>query len=94
MGLNYPPEGAVESRFPPEQRRVCTGKAGTLVFCDTTGFHKGGHATGKGRYLFNAVYTTNAGPSTRARQYYLKGLPAAHLQPPAEYAVGHLEGLS
>jgi ectoine hydroxylase-related dioxygenase (phytanoyl-CoA dioxygenase family) len=56
---NYPEEGVVDRMFPPERRKACSAKAGTLIFCDTTGFHKGGHATSGARYLFNTVYTSS-----------------------------------
>jgi hypothetical protein len=56
----YPDAGVVEARFSPEMRKVLTGKAGTLVFCDTSGFHRGGNPTGAARLLFNSVFTTNA----------------------------------
>ncbi|MSR78367.1 MAG: hypothetical protein EXS63_09135 [Candidatus Omnitrophica bacterium] len=54
----YPQEGKVEKFFSKEQIRTCTGPAGTLIFCDTKGLHKGGHATENPRILFNAVYLT------------------------------------
>ena len=57
---NYPEDGVVDRKYSPEQQRVCTGKAGTLIFCDTTGFHKGGNPREGARYLFNTVYTSNA----------------------------------
>src|SRR3989344_904416 len=39
----YPPDGAVESSELKESITPCFGRAGTLVFCDTTGLHKGGY---------------------------------------------------
>jgi hypothetical protein len=91
-GSNYPPDGYVEEHFPAERRMVCTGPPGTMVFCDTTGFHKGGHATGRPRFLFNAVYTTNASAAVRQHQYALLGGRVAGLSPAAEHALGHLGG--
>jgi hypothetical protein len=61
-----------------------------LIFCDTTGFHKGGHATSRPRFLFNAVYTTNASAVVRQHQYRFLGGHAAGLSSAAEYAIGHL----
>jgi len=89
---NYPEDGAVDSRFTPNQKQVCTGKAGTLIFCDTTGFHRGGHATAGARLLINAVYTTNAGASViaQARNFSLIGHASTSLAPAAGYAIGHL----
>ncbi len=87
---NYPDDGVIEERFPSSARLVCTGRAGTLVFCDTTGFHRGGHATAGARFVFNAVYTTNGSePLTRAvSQFSLKGSRSDLQSPAARYAVG------
>ena len=89
--LNYPNDGVIERKFPPDRRRMCTGKAGTLIFCDTTGFHKGGHPTAGVRFLVNAVYTSNASEpiSTGFRQFSLKGAGSHLKSPAAGYAIGH-----
>lgn len=87
----YPPDGAVEEKFAESQRQMCIGRAGTLIFCDTTGIHKGGHPSTEGRLLLNVVYTTNAGASRLGKLYSLSGLPAGSLSPAAEYAIGHLK---
>lgn len=92
-GNSYPPTGVVDQWFPGDRQKVCTGTAGTLVFCDTTGFHKGGHATGKGRFLFNSIYTTNASPDVKTRQYHLAGTLPPSASPAARYAIDHLQGL-
>lgn len=57
----YPGDAKVEQIFPSEKRRVMTAKAGTLILCDTSGLHRGGHATVKDRFLFNAIYMTDGG---------------------------------
>jgi hypothetical protein len=87
--LNYPKPGVVERKFSPSRRQVCTGKAGTLVFCDTTGFHKGGHPKRGARLLFNAVYTSNASHSIRrgAGQFFLKKPVRAIQYPAASFAI-------
>jgi hypothetical protein len=66
---NYPPDGAIERLFPLDRRQVCVGKAGTFIFCDTTGFHKGGHALTKSRLLLNSVYMTNAGAVLNQKRF-------------------------
>jgi Phytanoyl-CoA dioxygenase (PhyH) len=90
---NYPPEGAVEKKFAMVEKKVCVGKAGTLIFADTTGFHKGGHPTARGRLLFTAYYTTNASLPmiTRERRYSIVGSHGGKSSPAAEYAIGHVE---
>jgi hypothetical protein len=57
---SYPPEGEVEERIPAEDRVVCTGPAGTLVFCDTYGLHRGGLATEQARVLATWAFVTPA----------------------------------
>nr|MDQ2933242.1 hypothetical protein [bacterium] len=47
----YPPVGAVEKTIPAENIKTMTGKAGTLIFCDTSGIHKGGYATKNERLM-------------------------------------------
>jgi hypothetical protein len=88
----YPPEGAIEKRFPEDRRQVCTGPAGTLIFADTTGFHKGGHSITAARLLFTAVYTTNAGTPlmTGQSRYSIPELRNHSFSAAAEYATGHL----
>ena len=57
---SYPPEGEVEARIPAEDRVAGTGPAGTLIFCDTYGLHRGGLATERPRVLANWAYVTPA----------------------------------
>lgn len=54
----YPDTKELEEKFNKEEMKVCTGKAGTLIFCDTYGLHKGGHCKTTDRILGNWVYTT------------------------------------
>lgn len=56
----YPPAGAVEKAIPQSELRTMTGRAGTVIFCDTSGLHKGGYATSKERIMFTAGYNTEA----------------------------------
>ena len=58
----YPPEGAVEARIPRDDIRTCTGPAGSILFADTSGLHKGGYATEKERIMLTAGFLTSASP--------------------------------
>jgi hypothetical protein len=51
------PEGVDESPA-KHSRLACTGRAGTLVFCDTTGIHKGGYSTKKERWMATLSYAS------------------------------------
>jgi hypothetical protein len=52
----YPPDGAVEKAVAAEDIISATGKAGTLIFCDTAGLHRGGYAKSKSRMMFTGFY--------------------------------------
>ena len=53
--------GEIERAIPKECVKVCVGRAGTIIFCDTAGLHKGGYATEKERIMFTAGYHSSAG---------------------------------
>lgn len=52
----YPPDGAVEKKVPKSDIKVCVGKAGSVIFCDTTGLHRGGYAISKPRIMYTSAY--------------------------------------
>lgn len=74
---SYPPDGAVERIIPPEDRKPCLGKAGTLIFCDTSGLHRGGFSTTTKRLIFVATFVSNASlfPVNYRRPRYKEILP-------------------
>jgi hypothetical protein len=63
LGDNYPPEDELADRI--DGRAVTfTAPKGTLIFCNTSGFHRGGFATGKPRVL--ATFTWDSPASLKA----------------------------
>ena len=63
LGENYPPQDELAERI--DGRAVTfTAPKGTLIFCNTSGFHRGGFATGKPRVL--ATFTWDSPASLRA----------------------------
>lgn len=83
---SYPPEGELEALIPAADRLLATGPAGTLVFCDTYGFHRGGLATEQARVLATWSYVTPA--SIFARRFDAAWPPgSADLGEAAEFAV-------
>jgi Phytanoyl-CoA dioxygenase (PhyH) len=48
-----------------DRMRVCTGRAGSVVFADTIGYHKGGWVQEKGRLLFHVLYSSKAAHPNR-----------------------------
>jgi len=81
-----PPDGAVEAAVPSSQVKVCTGRAGTLVLCDTHGLHQGGRSVSDPRFLFTANYASDA-----ANAPYLLEVPSTvatkELPPAARFAL-------
>jgi hypothetical protein len=63
LGDNYPPEGELEQRI--DGRAVTfTAPKWTIIFCNTSGFHRGGFARTKPRVL--ATFTWDSPASLRA----------------------------
>lgn len=56
----YPPEGALENTIPQSEIFTAVGRAGTIIFCDTSGLHKGGYAKARERIMFTAGFITKA----------------------------------
>lgn len=56
----YPPEGAVEKNVLLEDILICRGRPGTMIFCDTSGLHKGGYSTTARRLMFAGTFVTSA----------------------------------
>lgn len=56
----YPPEGAVEKNIPSEYYLKATAPAGTVIFCDTSGIHRGGYATKKSRLMYTAFFSSGS----------------------------------
>ena len=63
LGDNYPPENELAERI-GDRAVTFTAPKGTLIFCDTSGFHRGGFASGKARVL--ATFTWDSPASLKA----------------------------
>jgi hypothetical protein len=59
-GDRYPPDEALEQRIPAAERLSCVGAPGTIIFCDTNGFHRGGIATTGFRLVATWTFVTPA----------------------------------
>ena len=74
LGQNYPTEEELEARVPASAVQTFTGPAGTLVFCNTAGFHRGGFSTTNPRVLATATYSSPASlASLTVRSYTYTG---------------------
>jgi len=54
----YPPMEEVARVFSKDEIQICTGKAGTVIFADTRGLHRGGFASKNRRIMFTAEYAS------------------------------------
>lgn len=69
---SYPPKEELESLVSPKDIKICTGRAGRLIFCDTSGLHRGGHSVGKRRIMFAGTFVTQAGLKSHKRNFKIK----------------------
>ena len=82
----YPPDGAVDEAIPANERMLATGPAGTLIFCDTGGFHRGGYALGKPRILSTFTYVSPESTNvTKKRRFRVEG--AIRVSATAQFAL-------
>jgi ectoine hydroxylase-related dioxygenase (phytanoyl-CoA dioxygenase family) len=87
LGDNYPPEDELAARI-GDRAVTFTAPKGTLIFCNTSGFHRGGFSTGKARVL--ATFTWDSPASLKAlseRNYAFVPSNGAMLSDAQRYAL-------
>jgi hypothetical protein len=72
---SVPPPGEVEATIPEADREVCAYPAGTIVFVDTVGLHRGGRAQEERRVVATWTYTSHASLWSRAFTLDRTGVP-------------------
>lgn len=87
LGENYPPEEELERRIAGDEARVFTGPKGTLLFCNTAGFHRGGFATEKRRVLATATYSSPASLAALTERSYRFSGSLEELDAPTRFAL-------
>ena len=87
LGDNYPPDGELEKRIPEDGIRTFTAPKGTMVFCNTSGFHRGGFATEKPRVLATVTYSSPASLASLTEQSYRFTGSLDELDGPTRFAV-------
>ena len=60
LGDNYPSQAEFAERVPDASVQTFTAPKGTLIFCDTSGFHRGGLTTTNPRVLATVTYSSPA----------------------------------
>jgi hypothetical protein len=80
------PDGEIERQVAPSDRTLLEGGPGTLFFCDTAGFHRGGTSRMVPRILATAAYVTPA--SLHGRRFEIDdSIRKAPWSPAARFAV-------
>jgi hypothetical protein len=87
LGENYPPEDELENRVPAEAFQKFVGPKGTLVFCNTAGFHRGGFATEEPRVLATVTYSSPASLASLTERSYRFTGPLEGLDEPSRFAL-------
>jgi len=60
LSETYPPADEFERRIPGDAVQTFTGPGGSVIFCNTSGFHRGGFATKKRRLMWVYNYVSPA----------------------------------
>ena len=87
LGQHYPTEEELESRVPATAVQTFTGPAGTLLFCNTAGFHRGGFSTTKPRVLATATYSSPASLASLTERSYEYTGSLDELDAPTRFAL-------
>jgi hypothetical protein len=88
LGENYPPQDELAERA-ADRAVTFTAPKGTIIFCNTCGFHRGGFATENPRVL--ATFTWDSPASLKAlseRNFVFEQRNGASLDGPTAYALG------
>jgi hypothetical protein len=72
-GELYPPQDELVEAVAPDDRLALTGPAGTLVFADTGGFHRGGYSRTTARVLATCTYVSSSSLKDRRFEVELDG---------------------
>jgi hypothetical protein len=84
----YPPQDEFEQRIPKEARIAFTGPEGTMLFANTSGYHRGGYATGqRPRVMAVYNYSTPASVETLTLRNFSSDIPPDRLSEQAAYAL-------
>ncbi len=87
LGDNYPPEEELTEKV-ADRAVSFTAPKGTLIFCNTSGFHRGGFAVGKPRVLATVTYSSPASlASLTERNFTFRADSANGLAAPQRYAL-------
>jgi hypothetical protein len=81
----YPSAELVEQSFPDRRHFYCSGPVGTLLFCDTTGLHRGGISKSRPRVVATWTFVTPA--SRYQRRFTVRPVEGVFLGDEARFAL-------
>jgi hypothetical protein len=81
LSESYPPQDELARRIPPEAIKTFTAPKGTIIFCNTSGFHRGGFATAEPRVLATVTYASPASLASLTERNYSTPEAANGLDP-------------
>ena len=88
LGDNYPSQEEFAERVPGASIRTFTAPKGTLILCDTSGFHRGGLSTSAARVLATVTYSSPASLKSLTERSYTFTGSLEDLDPSTRFAVG------
>jgi hypothetical protein len=87
-GDTYPAQDEFAQHVPMSAVHTFTAPAGSMIFCNTSGFHRGGHATTRPRNIFVLNYVSPAGLFAMAnRNFDLNPSAVEHLHEVQRFAL-------
>jgi hypothetical protein len=87
LGDNYPPEDELAAKT-ADRAVTFTAPKGTIIFCNTSGFHRGGFAKTKPRVLATVTYSSPASlASLTEPNYSVTGAETNGLDPEQRFAL-------
>lgn len=88
LGDTYPPDNEFGRKVPESAMLTLTGEAGTIIFCNTSGFHRGGFATHRPRVMAVLNYVSPASlESLSQRNFKVSADALSGLSPAQRFAL-------
>jgi Phytanoyl-CoA dioxygenase (PhyH) len=87
LGQNYPTEEELEAKIPSSAAHAFVAPKGTLIFCNTAGFHRGGFSITSPRVLATVTYSSPASLASLTERSYRFSGPLDALDAPTRFAL-------
>ncbi len=87
LGDNYPAQAEFAEQVPDASVQTFTAPKGTLIFCDTSGFHRGGLTTTNPRVLATVTYSSPASLASLTERSFRFTGSLDELDPPTRFAL-------